>query len=264
MRSRRFELRRRRGIRREEPLREPHATGLQARSEAHAARPADEKLGRAAADVDQQRLDDERAAGGDTVEGRLRLVLAGKQPGRPAVARRETSEERRAVRGVTYGARRDSQHLLRSELGGLARIAVEHRMDAFDRRPEQRATLVDAFAEPRDREPTDDLGDATVADVGNEQACRVGTEVDRCDAHAAEDQMPGMNQNVRRIWPCASRIAASCTSSRARDVASRPVAPRSRSAASAAFASCRSICCVATLIRSISDVNFALVRFARR
>ena len=92
-------------------------------------------------------------------------------------------QERRAVRGVADGARRDGEHVLGAERGGLGGVRVEHGVDAGDRRRQQLAALVDALAEARDREPANDLGDVAVVDVGDEQARRVGAEVDCSDAH---------------------------------------------------------------------------------
>ena len=62
MRRRRLELLRSRRVGGEEALRQPDAACLQADGGGDAAGAADEQLGRAAADVDEQRVGRERAA----------------------------------------------------------------------------------------------------------------------------------------------------------------------------------------------------------
>jgi hypothetical protein len=52
-----------------------------------------------------------------------------------------------------------------------------------DRKREQTAAGVDAFAEPGDASLAMYLVEAAVVDVRNEQACRVRAEIDRCDSH---------------------------------------------------------------------------------
>ena len=109
--------------------------------------------------------------------------LAVEEPRRPAVALAEPAQEREAVRRVAHGARRDREHALGAERGCLGGIPVEHGMHAGDRGGEELVALVDALAEPRDREPAHDLRDTTVLDVGDEQTGRVRSQVDGSDAH---------------------------------------------------------------------------------
>ena len=84
-----------------------------------------------------------------------------------------------------HGARRSfhREHALGTECRRLAGVVVEHRVDAGDRSGEELPVLVDTLAKPRDCELPDDLGDAAVLDVGDEQPRLTCAAVDRRDAH---------------------------------------------------------------------------------
>src|SRR3954454_12229998 len=84
-----------------EALGQPHAADVEARVPL-----GEDELGRAAADVDDQRPVRERAAGSDSARGQLGLVVAGEQPGREPVAPLDLAEERLAVLRVADRTRR--------------------------------------------------------------------------------------------------------------------------------------------------------------
>ena len=59
-------------------------------------------------------------------------------------------------------------------------------MHAGDRAGEELVALVDALAEPGDREPAHDLRDTADLDVGHEETGRVRSQVDGSDAHGGQ------------------------------------------------------------------------------
>ena len=143
----------------------------------------DDQLGRAAADVDDQRPRFELPAGRDAAAHQQRLLLAGQEAGREAVAPLDLAEERLAVLGVADRARRDRERPLGAELLERAPIVDERVADARDRHGEEAAARVDALAEPRDARLAVHLVDPAVLDVGDEQPRRVRPEVDRDSNH---------------------------------------------------------------------------------
>ena len=77
-----------------------------------------DQLGRAAADVDDDRSRLERA---DAAQRHRRLLVAGEQAGREAVRPLDLAEERLAVLGVAHGARRDGERPLGAERARASR-----------------------------------------------------------------------------------------------------------------------------------------------
>ena len=146
---------------------------------ARSVRPDDLELGRAAADVDDERARLDRA---DAAQRQRSLLVAGQQARREAVAPLDLAEEGLAVLGVADGARRDAERPLGAELLELAAVVGEDVADARDRQRQQPAALVDALAEPRDLEPANDLLERPVR-VGDEEARRVRPQVDGGDPH---------------------------------------------------------------------------------
>ena len=159
-----------------EALGHPHAADVEALLDGAA---DDLHLGRAAADVDDERPGLERA---DAAQRQLGLLVAAQQPGREAVAPFDLAEEGLAVLRVADGARRDAERALGAERLELAPVVGEHVADTCDRNGEETTALVDALAEAGDREPADDLVERAVH-VGDEQPGRVRAEVDRRDPH---------------------------------------------------------------------------------
>src|SRR6185503_12522595 len=106
----------------------------------------DDQLGRAAADVEDER----RGRGLDAVAGELRLFVAADEPGREAVAPLDLAEECFAVLGVTDSTCSNRERPLGAE--GLDRptIVGEDIAYARDRTGEETATCVDALAESGD------------------------------------------------------------------------------------------------------------------
>ena len=111
----------------EEPLGQPDAAGLGAQRRLDAVRSVDDELGRAAADVDDERP---RAIGRSHATPRKRqlgLLVAVEQARREAVAPLDLAEERLAVVGVADGARPDGEDALRAERLRLAAVVDEAR-----------------------------------------------------------------------------------------------------------------------------------------
>src|SRR5207302_7620241 len=81
----------------------------------HAVRSPRDELGRAAAEVDDQRRLAEPASGRDAAERHQRLVVPGQQSRREAVRPLDLSQERLAVLGIANRARPDREHALCTE-----------------------------------------------------------------------------------------------------------------------------------------------------
>ena len=130
----------------------------------------EDELGRAAADVDEQRRGAELA---DAALRQLGLLVAREQLRREAVAPLDLAEERLAVLRVADRARGDEQRPLGAERLGGAAIVGEDVANARDRKGEEATARVDAFAEARDPRLAVQLLDAAVLDAPDEQARRV-------------------------------------------------------------------------------------------
>src|SRR5512133_3458658 len=105
--------------------------------EAQPGGPAGDELGRAAPDVDHERLVVERAPARDPAEGQVRLLVTRQQPRLEAVAPLDLAQERLAVLGVADGARRDRERPFGAELLRLAPEVGQDVADAGDRRGEE-------------------------------------------------------------------------------------------------------------------------------
>ena len=138
------------------------------------------ELGRATADVDQQRRRPEIA---DAPLGQLRLLVAREQPRREPVAPLDLAEERLSVLRVADGARRDEQRPLGAERLGGAAVVGERVADTGDRDGEEAAARVDPFAEARDPRLAVQLLDAAVLDSADEKPGGVRPEIYRGDDH---------------------------------------------------------------------------------
>ena len=213
-----------------EALGQAHAADVEADADVRA---DDLELGRAAADVDDERAGLDRA---DPAQRQRGLLLAGQQARREAVAPLDLAEERLAVLGVADGARRDAERPLGAELLELAAVLGEDVAHAGDRERQQPAALVDPLAEPRDRQPADDLLERPVR-VGDEQPGRVRPQVDGRDSH-----LRGTTPVTRPTAARTSAIAAVRTFSRAREERRRASDASSCVPLSAASARWRSIC----------------------
>src|SRR3954447_15238551 len=149
-----------------EALGQPDTAEVEAGVEAKAVRPADGELGRAATDVEHQRLVCNLARERDAPEGQPGFVPAREQSRLEAVAPLDLAEEGLAVLRVADGAGGDREGALGAERLGLAAAVGEDVAGAGDRSGEQALALVDALAEAGDLQPTHDLGQATVLHVG--------------------------------------------------------------------------------------------------
>ena len=209
---------------------------------------ADElELRRAAADVDDQRARLDRA---DPAQRQLRLLVAGQEPRREAVAPLDLAEKGLAVLGVAHRARRDAECPLRAERLELAAVVGEDVAHAGDREGQELAPLVDTFAQPRDRQPADDLLERPVG-IGDQETRRVRPQIDGCDPH-----LRGTNAVTRLTDARTSASAEVRTFSCAREVRRRASEASSCEPLSAASSRCRSICAVVAVTRSSPAVRF--------
>ena len=174
-------------------------------------------LGRAAADVEQERLRAERA---DAAPRQLGLFVAAQEPRAEAVRPLDLAEERLAVLGVAHGAGGDGERALGAERLELAPVVGQHVAHARDRHRQQPAARVDALAEARDDAAPHDLDDVVALDVRDEQARRVGAEVDGRDAR----HLRGTRPRTRRR--STARLADGGVEHRERG--QRPLQPRDR------------------------------------
>ena len=162
----------------EEPLGEPHRAEI--RADPFARR---DQLGRAAADVDDDRAGGQVATAGSAPERELCLLLAGQQARREPVAPLDLAEERLAVVGVADRARRNEQGALSAERLELAPVVGEAVAHARDRQRQELVPGVDALAEARDRRPPHDLVHSPVGNVRHQQASRVRALIDGGNTH---------------------------------------------------------------------------------
>ena len=161
--------------------------GLGRHVEAHVSAGADHQLGRAAADVDDER--GRRVPGSAlarrAAEGQPRLLSAGDDPRVEPVARRaHAREEVLAVGRVAHGAGEHGD-------GPLGSLPFDDRLVLGERGEHarhgvvaQQAGLAEPVAEARDLRAALALGQRAVGgDVGDEQPRRVGADVDDGDSH---------------------------------------------------------------------------------
>ena len=155
-------------------LGQAHGADVEARAEVGC-----RQLGRAAADVEEQRSGVERA---DSAQRQLGLFVAGEQTRPEAVRPLDLAEERLAVLGVANRARRDGERALRAELLELAPKLGERVPYTCDRERQEAPSRVDALAEARDDASPDELVDVAVGDVGDQEPRRVRAQIDGGDA----------------------------------------------------------------------------------
>src|SRR5438874_13205217 len=96
----------------QEPLGEASRADVQAVVPADAVCAAGDKLGRAAARIDEHRSLGELAIGGHAAKSEQRLLVAREQPRREPVAPFDLAEERLAVLCVAHRTRADGERLL--------------------------------------------------------------------------------------------------------------------------------------------------------
>ena len=146
---------------------------------------ADDQLGRAAADVDHEHGLDRGPFGGGADVGQPGLLLAVEDPRREREPLAQLGDEGVAVVGVADGAGRDRIGLL--DAGGVAGPDVlgDHPAGLLDRLRGQLPGEVDPAPEPGDPTLALEPIDAAVGDVGDEQAGRVGADVDHGDPGGA-------------------------------------------------------------------------------
>ena len=143
------------------------------------------QLGRAAADVHDHHSVEVVAAEGRAGEGEPRLLLAGEQPRREAVAPLDLAEEGLAVLGVPHGAGRDAEDALGAELLDPPAVLAEDVADARDREGEEPPARVDALAEARDLLAALECVERAVADVRDQEPRGVRAEIHGRNTHGA-------------------------------------------------------------------------------
>ena len=139
------------------------------------------ELGRAAADVDDQRRLAGRILGGGAEVGEAGLLAAVEHLRREGEALAQLGDEGVAVGGVADGARRD-----RHDVGHLRLLVQRHVVGdrlarRLDRLRRELSGEVDAAAEPGHAAAPLDLGDPAAGDVGDQEAGRVRADVDDGD-----------------------------------------------------------------------------------
>jgi hypothetical protein len=130
-----------------EALGQAHGADVEARAPGRG-----DQLGRAAADVDDDRVWVEAAAAGDAAQRQLGLFVPGEEPGLEPVAPLDLSEEGLAVLGVADGARRDGEGALGAEPLDGAAVVREDVSGPRDRHRQQASALVDALAQACDHQ----------------------------------------------------------------------------------------------------------------
>jgi hypothetical protein len=174
-------------IRVEVTLGQAHGADVETVVPADAVGAAEDELGGAAADVEDDRAGVERAVGGDAAERQQGLVVAGQELRREAVAPLDLAEERFAVLRVADGTRRDRERALGALALEDSAVVGEHVANARDGDGEEAAPLVDALTQACHARVALELADPSVLDVCDEEPGRVGAEIDRADAgHATE------------------------------------------------------------------------------
>ena len=144
---------------------------------------ADHQLGRAAADVDHQRL----LAGAAVVDraeiGEPRLVVPAEHAGVEREPLAQLAGERAAVLGVAHRRGGDRDDALGVQLLVASDVLGDRRADVLDRLRRELARRVDAAPEPRHGRAPVELGQAPALDVGDQQPGRVRAHVDHRDPH---------------------------------------------------------------------------------
>ena len=157
--------------------------GLQRGVEVDLAPAADDQLGRAAADVEDE---DRLVAGalrGRPQVGQVGLLLAGQKPGVEVEALPQLGDEGLAVDGVAHGAGSDRHHPLGPQLLVARLVVGDHAADVVHRVRAEVARVLDPAPEVGDGGPALDLADLGPLDVSDQQARRVRPDVDDGDPH---------------------------------------------------------------------------------
>ncbi len=195
----------------QEALRDPYASDVEARRGAGTAVRAEDELGGAAPDVDDERVLERRPPGRHAPVHERCLLAAVEQARREAVAPFDLAEKRLAVLRVADGARRDGERSRSAELLELPSILGEAVADARDGDGEEATPVIHSLAEPGDRQLADDLLEVAVLHVGDEKAGGVRPEIDRGDArHRAGRKTRSQCRRAfarstesSRTWSCA-------------------------------------------------------------
>ncbi len=159
--------------------------GLQRGVEGDLLSPADDQLGRAAADVDDQRRPLGGVLGGGAEVGEVRLFGAVEDASGEVEALAQLGDEGAAVAGVADGAGGDRVDLSDAEVGDRRQVLADRAAGVLDRLRRQVAGEVDAAAEPGYPAAPLHRRDAAAGDVGDEQAGGIGADVDHGDAAGA-------------------------------------------------------------------------------
>ncbi len=143
---------------------------------------ADDHLGRAAADVEDQRRDLGRVLRGRPQISEPRLFVAAEHAGREREALPQLGDEGGPVLGVPHRAGGDRVDRFGAELLQCRDVRVDGRAGRLDRFRRQPPTKVDAAAQAGHGAAPLDRRHPAVRDVGNQQSRRVGADVDDGDS----------------------------------------------------------------------------------
>ena len=164
-------------------LRHPHAADVEARRIDYAVRASEHQLGRAAADVADERARHRVEPRRDTAVGELGLLPAREEPRLEAVPRPTSARNSRPFAAsrtalVAVASTRSASSSARP--GG---VAVEHGVHPIHRRIGEAPVGVDPVAEPGDLEQALGLVQLRAADVGHQEPGRVRPHIHRADTH---------------------------------------------------------------------------------
>ena len=179
---------------RDVPLGVPHGAGLERDVEADLIAGADDELGRAAADVDDQHAISVRPPRACAQIREPRLLRAAQHLRVEREALAQLARECPRVGGVAHGAGRHRRHHVGCERLVELDVARDRVADLLDRLDRELPGGVHAAAEPRHRRPALDLPDRATLDVSDEQSGRVRPHVEHGHAQTGFPAVPGIHR----------------------------------------------------------------------
>ena len=152
---------------------------------------ADDQLGRAAADVDDQRRTRGHVLRGGAEVGEPRLLLAVEDARREREPLPQLGDEGASVAGVPDRAGRDRVDPLRAQLPDHLDVLADRLADRLDRLRGQLPGEIDPAPQPRHPAAPLDRRNPPPDHVGHQQPSRVGADVDRRDPCGSPPTWPG-------------------------------------------------------------------------
>jgi len=151
---------------------------------------AEDELGRPATDVDDEVRPGDVDAHRGAQESQLSFLFAGDHVRLDARRARNRADEIVSVRGVADGARGDDADRVRAQMTAPFDVARDGRRGAAERLRREPSIAIDPLAEPRDDELAVDVTQRTSLIFGDENANRVGSDVDDADTHQRRRFLP--------------------------------------------------------------------------